>query len=67
MKKILLISIGCFLFSFPTFSQKVGIRTNLLYLATTNLNLGIDVGLGYRTSFEVSGVYNPFGSGIIRR
>ncbi|HIS34167.1 MAG TPA: DUF3575 domain-containing protein [Candidatus Avirikenella pullistercoris] len=60
MKKILLISIGCFLFSFPTFSQKVGIRTNLLYLATTNLNLGIDVGLGYRTSFEVSGVYNPF-------
>lgn len=53
------------LFSLWTLSQscrgqQVGLRTNVLYWATTTPNLGFDVRLGNRTSLSLSAGYNPF-------
>jgi len=42
------------------FSQKVAVKSNLLYDATATFNFGVEVGLGKRTSIEVSGNYNPW-------
>ncbi len=37
-----------------------GIKTNLLYDATTTINLGMEFKTGRKTSFEISGNYNPW-------
>lgn len=42
------------------YSQSVGLRSNALYWATTTPNLGFDIRLGTRSSFSLSGGYNPF-------
>lgn len=59
MKRTLLL----LLFSAATYSvfgQHVNIKSNLLYDATATINLGMEVGLGKKTSLEVSGNYNPW-------
>lgn len=38
----------------------VGIKTNLLYDATSTLNLGVEFRTGRRTSFDMSANWNPF-------
>ncbi len=41
-------------------SQNIGIKTNLLYDVTTTLNLGVEFGLGSKTTMDISGNYNPW-------
>ena len=41
-------------------AQQVALKTNALYWATTTPNLGLEVGLGKRTTIEIMGGYNPF-------
>lgn len=36
------------------FAQKVAVKTNVLYWATTTPNLGVEFGLGKKTSLELS-------------
>lgn len=43
----------------PLFSMK----TNTLYWLTTTPNLGLEVALGRRTTFDLSGTYNPWSFG----
>ncbi|MDF9830676.1 DUF3575 domain-containing protein [Parabacteroides sp. PF5-6] len=38
----------------------VGIKTNLLYDATSSMNLGVEFRTGNRTSFDLSGNWNPW-------
>ncbi|MCD7970411.1 MAG: DUF3575 domain-containing protein [Alistipes sp.] len=40
--------------------QEVGIKTNLLYGATTTPNLGVEIKLGTKTTLDLVGTYNPF-------
>ena len=42
------------------FAQKVAVKTNVLYWATTTPNLGFEFGLGKKTSLELFGGYNPW-------
>lgn len=42
------------------FAQKAGIKTNLLYDATTTMNLGVEFGLARKWTLDVSGNYNPW-------
>ena len=39
----------------PVFGQKAGIKTNLLYDATSTINLGAEIALGRRVTLDVSG------------
>jgi len=41
-------------------AQTVGVKTNLLYLATTTPNLAFEIGLGNKFSLNLMGAYNPF-------
>ena len=41
-------------------AQDVAVKTNLLYWATTTPNLSAELGLGKRTSLELTGGYNPW-------
>ena len=41
-------------------AQKVALKTNALYWATTTPNLGIELGLGERATLDLSSGYNPF-------
>ncbi len=41
-------------------AQNLAIKNNLLYDATTTLNLGVEIGFGEKTSLEVMGGYNPW-------
>ena len=60
MKKTFLLVVLCLLCACPLFSQKFGISTNLAYWALTTPNIGLDIGLGQKTSLEIAGLYNPF-------
>ncbi len=41
-------------------AQDVAVKTNLLYWATTTPNLSLEIGLGERTTLELTGAYNPW-------
>lgn len=41
-------------------AQQVAVKTNLLYDVMTNINLGVEIGLGRKTSLDVSGQINPW-------
>ncbi len=41
-------------------AQDVGIKTNLLYDATTTINLGAEVGLARKWTLDISGSLNPW-------
>ena len=38
-----------------SYAQKVAVKTNLLYDATTTMNLGLEIGLGKKWSLDLSG------------
>ena len=42
-----------------TYLPKFAIKTNALYWATTTPNLGFEVGLAKKITFDVCGNYNP--------
>lgn len=65
MKKIILFALlllgG---FSYSAHAQKVALKTNVLYDATTTANLGLEFGMGQRWTFDISGnlnAWNAFG------
>lgn len=60
MKKTILTLAIIIIGTAGVYAQKFGVRSNALYLGTTTLNLGVDVGLGKKTSLEMTGMYNPF-------
>lgn len=41
-------------------SQQVNLKSNLLYDATSTLNLGLEIGLGKKFTLDLSGNYNPW-------
>ncbi|MFI3281531.1 MAG: DUF3575 domain-containing protein [Rikenellaceae bacterium] len=41
-------------------AQNIAIKTNLLYDATATVNLGAEIGLGKRTTLDISGNYNAW-------
>lgn len=40
--------------------QNIAVKSNLLYDATSTLNLGVEVGLSHRWTFDFSASYNPW-------
>ncbi|MFR9533489.1 MAG: DUF3575 domain-containing protein [Rikenellaceae bacterium] len=41
-------------------AQNIAIKTNLLYDASSTVNLGVEIGLGQRTTLDISGNYNAW-------
>ena len=61
MKRFLIITVFAFLASIGSMSaQKVGVKSNALYWATTTPNIGFEFALGERWTFELEGGYNPW-------
>lgn len=48
------------LFSTICFAQKVAVKTNVAYWATTTLNLGAEVAISPKMTLDLTGTYNPF-------
>lgn len=44
----------------PALAQEAAVKTNLLYDATTTMNLGVEFGLSPKWTLDVSGNYNPW-------
>ena len=61
MKKYLIIVV-LLVVAFPgsALAQKAAVKTNLLYWATTTPNLGVEVRMADRFTFNLEGGYNPF-------
>ena len=61
MKKIIILFLYFSAFGiYRVCAQEVAVKTNLLYDATTTMNLGIEIGLSHHTTIELSGNYNPW-------
>lgn len=61
MKKLIILLLYCSAFGIiRSYAQDVAVKTNLLYDATTTLNLGVEIGLSHHTTLDVSGNYNPW-------
>lgn len=61
MKKfLLLLGLVTMLAVQESSAQKFAIKSNLLYDATATINLGIEVGLSEKFTFDLSANYNPF-------
>jgi len=52
--------LGMSLYVYRADAQSVGIKTNVLYGATTTPNLGLEVVLGKKTTLDIAGGYNPW-------
>ncbi len=48
------------LVAFGASAQNIAIKTNLLYDASATVNLGVEIGLGKRTTLDISGNYNAW-------
>lgn len=59
MKKFFLISIVVLL-SAAANAQRLALKNNLVYDATTTPNLALEIGLGAKTTLDLYGGYNPF-------
>lgn len=61
MKKYLIIVV-LLVVAFPgsALAQKAAVKTNLMYWATTTPNLGVEVSMADRFTFNLEGGYNPF-------
>ena len=59
MKKIFVIAFVLLSFS-SVHAQKVGIKTNMLYDLTTTINLGLEVALSPKMTFDISANANPW-------
>lgn len=66
MKKLCLFLVVTAATIASTFCQKVAVKSNLLYDATTTLNAGVEFGLGLKGSLDISGNYNPWKFGDYR-
>lgn len=60
MNKVLIILFFCACATISIHGQVVGIKTNVLYDATTTFNLGIETGLGKKMTLDISANYNPW-------
>lgn len=61
MKRYLIIVVTLLLASAAALNaQKIGLKTNALYWATTTPNLGMEFAISDRFTFEVEGGYNPW-------
>lgn len=60
MKRYLITVILLFIIYNITFSQNIGIKSNLAYWSTSTPNLGLEFSLGAKTTLEISGGVNPF-------
>lgn len=56
-----------FVAALPAKAQHVNLKTNLLYDAATTLSIGAEVGLGRKTSLDLSGGYNPWEFSSVKR
>lgn len=57
--KTILISV-LMLCSAAAFAQKIAVKTNAAYWATTTLNLGAEFAVGKKMTLDLTGNYNPF-------
>lgn len=60
MRKILLSIILSNLLLPVVYGQVVAVKSNLLYDATTTINLGLEIGLSSKWTLDLSGNYNPW-------
>lgn len=61
MKKIIICSLLTLLIlPAATYGQKMGVKTNMLYWATSTPNLGLEVALSNKVTLSVAGGWNPF-------
>ena len=61
MKRYLIIAVIAFLASLSSASaQKLGVKTNTLYLATTTPTIGVEIAMAPRWTLELEGGYNPW-------
>ncbi len=58
-RRLLLLIVGVF-FCLGGFAQKIAVKTNLFYDATTTLNVGVEFSLAPKWTFDVSGNWNPW-------
>ncbi len=59
-KKMIITMLACLGVAYSVMAQKVAVKTNLLYDATTTINLGVEFGLAPKWTLDVSGNYNPW-------
>lgn len=59
-KRILFVLLAFIGFISPAMAQKVAVKTNLLYDATSTINLGTEFGLSPKWTLDVSANYNPW-------
>lgn len=59
-KRILFVLLAFIGFISPAMAQKVTVKTNLLYDATSTINLGTEFGLSPKWTLDVSANYNPW-------
>ena len=61
MKRFLLLSVSLlFLCGISSNAQRIAVKTNALYWVTATPNLGFEVAMGDRWTFEVEAGYNPW-------
>lgn len=60
MNKFLAVLLLILSSSFAAHAQKVALKTNLLYDATTTMNLGLEFALSQKWTLDISGNYNPW-------
>ncbi len=60
MKKLLICILSILAWCHLASAQDIAVKTNLLYDATTTMNVGMEFGLGDKTSLEVLAGYNPW-------
>ena len=61
MKRFVLLTVSLlFLCGISSNAQRFAVKTNALYLATSTPNVGLEVALGERWTFEAEGGYNPW-------
>jgi len=60
MNRFLFVCWLCLLSSFYVKGQTVGVKTNILYDATTTFNLGVETVISPKWTFDLSGNYNPW-------
>jgi len=60
LKKYLLLGISFLFFARFSYGQDIVIKSNLLYDATTTMNLGVEIKTGAKTTFELPFNYNPW-------
>ena len=59
-RRILIALLAASSFICPAIAQNVALKTNLLYDATSTINLGFEFGLSPKWTLDVSGNYNPW-------